>query len=225
MARPSAWRRRLVIMVKEPVAGRAKTRLARDIGQSAAIRFYRANLVAVTRRLANDPRWQTVLSVAPPTAAANRVFPGHLPRAPQVTGDIGRRMQAAIAAPLPASPAPGPVVLIGSDIPAVRPAHIEDAFRLLGPNDLVFGPSVDGGFWLIGMRRTPRIIEAFQGRIAWSTPDTLSHCIRELKGLRIAFSETLSDTDAAADLERVADAAGRVVLPHGQAADGIVRCP
>jgi glycosyltransferase A (GT-A) superfamily protein (DUF2064 family) len=203
-------------MVREPVAGRTKTRLARDIGQAAALRFYRANLRAVTRRLANDPRWQTVLSVDPPTAIRSRGFLDFLPRSPQVRGDIGRRMQAALAAPLPACSVAcsvaGPAVLIGSDIPAVRPAHIADAFRLLGRNDLVFGPSADGGFWLIGMRRSPRMVEAFPNPVCWSSPDTLADCIRALPGLRIGFAETLSDTDAAADLERVGGAAGRLVV-------------
>jgi glycosyltransferase A (GT-A) superfamily protein (DUF2064 family) len=235
MARTTAWRRRLVIMVREAVAGRTKTRLARDIGQAAALRFYRANLRAVTRRLANDPRWQTVLSVDPPTAIRSRGFLDFLPRSPQVRGDIGRRMQAALAAPLPACSVAcsvagpvacsvacsvaGPAVLIGSDIPAVRPAHIADAFRLLGRNDLVFGPSADGGFWLIGMRRSPRMVEAFPNPVCWSSPDTLADCIRALPGLRIGFAETLSDTDAAADLERVGGAAGRLVVPARPEAD------
>ena len=225
MVRTTAWRRRLVIMVREPVAGRTKTRLARDIGQAAALNFYRANLRAVTRRLANDPRWQTVLSVEPPTAIRSRAFLDFLPRSPQVPGDIGRRMQAAIAAPLPAGPAAGPVVLIGSDIPAVRPAHIADAFRLLGRNDLVFGPSVDGGFWLVGMRRSPRIVEAFPAPVSWSGPETLADCIEALPGLRIGFAETLSDTDAAADLDRLGGAAGRLVAPIRKGADGCSRRP
>ena len=213
MARTSAWRRRLVIMVRDPVAGRTKTRLAHDIGQAAALKFYRANLRAVTLRLANDPRWQTVLSVDPPTAVRSRAFPGFLPRSPQIRGDIGQRMQRALEAPMPAGPTSGPVVLIGSDIHTVRPAHIADAFRLLARNDLVFGPSADGGFWLIGMRRSPRLVESFPGPVSWSSPDTLADCIRALPGLRIGFAETLSDTDAAADLERVGGAAGRLGVP------------
>ena len=225
MARTATWRRRLVIMVREPVAGRTKTRLARDIGQAAALRFYRANLRAVTRRFANDPRWQTVLSVEPARAVRSRAFLDFLPRSPQVPGDIGRRMQAALAAPLPAGPAPGPVVLIGSDIPTVRPAHIADAFRLLGRNDLVFGPSADGGFWLIGVRRSPRMIEAFPQPVSWSSPATLADCIDALPGLRIGIAETLSDTDAAADLDRLGSAAGRLVAPSDPGADGRFRRP
>jgi rSAM/selenodomain-associated transferase 1 len=225
MARTTTWRRRLVIMVREPVAGRTKTRLARDIGQAAALRFYRANLRAVTRRLANDPRWQTVLSVEPARAIRSRAFLDFLPRSPQVPGDIGQRMQAALAAPLPAGPATGPVVLIGSDIPAVRPAHIADAFRLLGRNDLVFGPSADGGFWLVGMRRSPRMIEAFPAPVSWSSPDTLAECMDALPGLRIGLAATLSDTDAAADLHRLGGAAGRLVSSSRPGADGCFRRP
>jgi glycosyltransferase A (GT-A) superfamily protein (DUF2064 family) len=204
-------------MVKQPVAGRVKTRLSRDIGHAAALRFYRANTRALITRLSRDPRWQTVLSIAPPTALAARAFPAHLPRAPQSLGDIGRRMQAALAAPLMghlagAAP-PGPVVLIGSDIAAVAPAHIATAFRRLADRDLVFGPAPDGGFWLIGMRRAPRILEAFPAPVTWSAPTTLAECLRALAGVRVGFADTLSDTDTAADLARLAPAAGRVILP------------
>ena len=74
-AKPVSLRRRLIIMVKEPVAGRVKTRLARDVGTAAALRVYRANMRALVRRLANDSRWQTVLSVAPAPAVASRHLP------------------------------------------------------------------------------------------------------------------------------------------------------
>ena len=70
--------RRLVIMVKDPVAGRVKTRLARDIGAVHAARFYRHTLAAVTARLAADPRWLTELSVAPAKATASRGLPAGL---------------------------------------------------------------------------------------------------------------------------------------------------
>ncbi|WP_425283593.1 DUF2064 domain-containing protein [Methyloceanibacter stevinii] len=50
---------------------------------------------------------------------------------------------------------PGPVVLVGSDIPRISRAHIAEAFRLLGNADAVFGPAQDGGYWLVGFKRSP----------------------------------------------------------------------
>src|SRR5437764_400156 len=85
----------------------------------------------------------------------------------QGSGDLGARMRRALAA----CP-PGPVVLVGSDIPEITQAHIVDAFRVLGRDDLVFGPTCDGGFWLIGARRSPRLPPLF-GAVRWSTPHAL----------------------------------------------------
>ena len=48
---------------------------------------------------------------------------------------------------------PGPVVIIGSDVPGIRPHHIATAFRALGGSDAVLGPAIDGGYWLIGLKR------------------------------------------------------------------------
>src|SRR5438270_756285 len=85
------------------------------------------------------------------------------PRFHQGGGDLGARMRRALAA----CP-PGPVVLVGSDIPALAPAHIAEAFGLLGHCELVFGPTGDGGFWLVGARRSPRLPPLF-GPVRWST--------------------------------------------------------
>ena len=123
-------------------------------------------------------------------------------------------MQAALAAPLGHRPAAGPVVLIGSDVPTVRPAHIAAAFRLLGRNDFVFGPAADGGFWLIGLRRAPLIREAFPRPVAWSSPATLADCLDALADAGVGFVETLSDMDGAADLVRLGPSSGRVILPR-----------
>lgn len=202
--------RRLVIMVKEPVAGRVKTRLGRDIGVAHATRFYRQTLAAVTARLARDPRWRTLLSVAPATAVASRSLPHGVPRLAQQNGDIGDRMQAIFDVS-----GAGPVVVIGTDIPAVRPSHIADAFRALGDNDIVFGPATDGGFWLIGMRRTPRVVNAFHD-VRWSTEYTLQDCLNGLNrapSIRVATIATLRDADERADLELQEGVVGRHLAP------------
>lgn len=217
----SHYRRRLVIMVKEPVAGRVKTRLARDIGVAQAARFYRHNLAVVTGRLVSDLRWQTLLSVAPATAVGSRCLPAGVPRIAQHSGDIGERMQAIFDVA-----APGPLVVIGTDIPAVRPSHIATAFQALGSHDVVFGPAVDGGFWLVGMRRTPRVLNAFHD-VRWSTPDTLQDAIDGLRrrpAIRVATTTTLRDADERSDLDLLGKTIGRRLLPSEVCAKLEVNC-
>lgn len=199
---------RLVVLAKVPVAGRVKTRLARDIGTGRATWMFRHTLAAVLGRVARSAHWRTVLSIAPDNQVATRVLPRGPARRPQGAGDIGRRM----SRPFERLP-PGPVVLIGVDLPDVRPEPIRRAFRLLGSHDAVFGPATDGGFWLVGFRRRPAIRAGF-GTVRWSSPHTLADTLANLAGMSIAFTATLSDLDDARDLARLDREPGRLVLPR-----------
>ena len=187
-------RRQLVIMLKEPRVGRVKTRLGRDIGMTNAVWWFRHQTNALLRNL-RDPRWQIVLSVSPDCAVASRAWPQDLQRIGQGRGDLGRRMQRALA-----TPKVGNRVLIGADIPGVRTNHIADAFRALGRNDAVFGPATDGGFWLVGFRRQPPK-NAF-ANVRWSSPDALSDTLANLDHVRVGIAKTLRDVDTARDLPR-----------------------
>lgn len=187
--------RRLVIMAKVPVAGRVKTRLAREIGVVAATMFYRHTMRGVIARLARQPFWRTVLIVDPDSGVASRMLPSGVPRLGQGRGDLGARMQR----PMRSLP-PGPVCLVGTDVPEIAVADVRRAFRLLGAYDAVFGPAEDGGFWLVGLKRLPRVIEPYGGRVPWSRPDTLARTLANLAGHRVAFTTRLRDVDSAGDI-------------------------
>ncbi|MHA3914420.1 TIGR04282 family arsenosugar biosynthesis glycosyltransferase [Halovulum sp. GXIMD14793] len=184
----------LIIMVKEPRPGRVKTRLAADIGTVPAAWWYRHQTTALIRRLGRDPRWRTVLAVAPDTEGlASRIWPADLARLPQGRGDLGDRMRRVMAACRP-----GRVVLIGSDIPSIRPCHITRAFAAFGRAEAVLGPAPDGGYWLIGSRHTLPS-EAFRD-VRWSGPHAQADTLRSLGGLHVRLTDELSDVDQADDL-------------------------
>lgn len=183
----------LVIMAREPVMGRVKTRLAGAVGPAEALRFYRANLEAQLRHLAS-PRWRTVLAVTPDSASPGALPLGRLAIAvvPQGPGGLGARMQRQFDT-LP----PGPVVIIGSDIPGITRSDIVSAFRLLGANDAVIGPSPDGGYWLIGLKRFPNVPRIFGG-VRMSSANALADTRSALSGLKVGEVRPLEDVD---DLE------------------------
>ncbi len=184
----------LIVMVKEPHPGRVKTRLGRGIGMVAAAWWFRHAARATLRRL-RDPRWDLVLAVSPDReGAASRVWPADLPRRPQGAGDLGTRMRRLLRG------APGPVCLIGGDIPGVRRRHIARAFAALGAHDLVFGPATDGGFWLVGARRGRAVPARLFAGARWSGPHALTDSIASVPGARIALVDVLRDVDEAADL-------------------------
>ena len=184
-------RRHLILFVRAPQLGRGKRRLAREIGDVATVRFERAMIALLLRRLANDGRWRARLAVTPDTA---RRYARHWRRgietAAQGDGDLGIRMRRALAA----CPS-GPVVLVGGDIPALAAPHIAAAFRLLGRHDLVFGPAEDGGFWLVGARRSPRLPPLFD-KVRWSGPYALADTLAGLPPrVTVGFVDRLEDVD------------------------------
>jgi uncharacterized protein len=197
--------RHLVIFARAPELGRVKRRLANEIGPTAASRFYRATLAAEIRRLANDRRWTTWLFVTPDDALGHPVWRSASPRSrpcPQGRGDLGQRMML----PFRILP-PGPVVLVGSDIPALRPGHIAHAFRLLGRTDFVFGPATDGGFWLVGARRLKAMSRGLFIGVRWSTAQALADTLATLpSGYSVGRADTLDDIDDGQDLHRWAQA-------------------
>lgn len=188
-----------MIFVKAPEPGRVKTRLARDIGAIAATWWFRHQTRALIRRLARDPRWTTELAVAPDRAAGARHWPAHVARRPQGPGDLGDRMGRVLrGAP------PGPIAIVGGDIPGIRSGHIAAAFRALGRAEAVLGPAPDGGFWLIGLRRGGRAIPAglFRG-VRWSSADALADTAASLAPLTVGHAATLADVDTGADLTQL----------------------
>lgn len=189
----------LVIMLKEPRPGQVKTRLGREIGMVPAAWWYRHHCASLLRRL-RDPRWRIVLAVSPDRTTGSRVWPADLARQPQGPGDLGPRMLRGLQRP-EGRAGKGPVCLIGSDIPAITRAHIARAFAALGDHDAVFGPTEDGGFWLVGARHPARLPrDTFKGA-RWSSEHALADGLAPLAGLRVALVDRLRDVDTAADFK------------------------
>jgi uncharacterized protein len=204
-------------MAKAPVAGRVKTRLAGEFGVATAVRFARHSLASLLQRVANTAPWSTTLAITPDIAAASRLWPPGVPVMTQGSGHLGARMQRLFdRAPL------GPVVIVGTDIPDVARTDIAAAFRLLGRHDAVLGPAADGGYWLIGLRRRPRVLRPFRG-VRWSTEHALSDTLANLRGCSVARLPTLFDVDTPTDFARCAASFGRRVRA-GRAA-GRARVP
>lgn len=187
----------LVVFARAPRYGAGKRRLATGIGPLAALAFQRASLDRLLRSCGRDRRWTTHLSVTPDEAAyGGAPWARDLPRVPQGRGDLGARMARALSGHRP-------VVVVGSDIPSIRPAHVAAAFRALGRADLVFGPANDGGFWLVGTSgRRPLPPELFNG-VRWSTRHALADALATVPARwRVARVAALADIDDTAAWHR-----------------------
>jgi uncharacterized protein len=189
-------RPRLVVFLRAARPGRVKTRLGREIGMIEAAWWYRHQVARLLRRIGRDPRWETWLAVTPDRGPLALPGAAGLPMVPQGSGDLGARM-ARVFHSFP----PGPVMIVGGDIPGIRPAHLAEAFAMLGREDAVFGPTPDGGYWLVGLARglQPAPVGLFEG-VRWSTSHALADTLMGLAGMRIGFAAPLADVDTAADL-------------------------
>jgi rSAM/selenodomain-associated transferase 1 len=179
------------LFVRMPLLGAGKRRLARDIGDIAALRFERAMIALLLRRLAKDRRWRLRIAVTPDEACRRA---SHWRRGVEAVGqgagDLGIRMRRALE-----TCPPGLVVLVGADIPALDARHAAAAFRLLGSHDLVFGPAADGGFWLVGARHPRRLPPLFE-RVRWSGPDALADTLAGLpRRIKVGYAARLEDVD------------------------------
>jgi rSAM/selenodomain-associated transferase 1 len=183
-------RRHLILFVRVPRLGTGKRRLARDIGDIAALRFERSMLALLLRRLRADRRWHLQLSLTQEKARPAYGRHKGIETVDQGRGELGIRMRRALC-----GCRRGPVVLVGADIPALGARHVAAAFRLLGGHDLVFGPAADGGFWLVGARSPQRLPRLFE-RVRWSGPYALADTLAGLpRGMTVGFVERLEDVD------------------------------
>jgi len=185
--------RTLIVMARAPAFGQGKTRLARGVGRSAALRINRA-LQAHTLRVAMRGDWTTVLAVAPDRSCFAKlpgVWPARAKRIPQGGGDLGDRLARVMRR------ARGAVAVIGTDCPDVSPHDISTVFHALGRARVVVGPADDGGFWCLAARRASDVVGAFTG-VRWSTVHTLSDLASRLRVTHVRV-RTLSDIDTAED--------------------------
>ncbi|MBK0400575.1 DUF2064 domain-containing protein [Limibaculum sp. M0105] len=173
-----------------------KTRLGREIGMIDAAWWFRHQTGRLIRAVARDRRWRTVLAVAPDHAIASRAWPPGIARWPQGPGDLGARMARALA-----HFGPGPVAIVGGDVPGVGPREIGRAFALARGGRAVLGPAADGGYWLVAVPHGGRLPAGLFAGVRWSGPHALSDTEATLGPLAPARrAAMLHDVDTAADL-------------------------
>ncbi|UCG77509.1 MAG: TIGR04282 family arsenosugar biosynthesis glycosyltransferase [Nitrospirota bacterium] len=186
----------LIIMAKYPDPDTVKTRLSGSMSPQERVGLYEKLLHNTISRLSGLSGIDTIINYTPYNADSYfKMFGSDV--FPQVEGDIGERMFRAIEEVI--GRGYGKTVLVGVDIPDLTGGIVENAFSMLEHNDLVFGPALDGGYYLIGMKKP---LEAIFRDIQWSSPHTLQQTIvvAESLGRTIAYTEYLQDVDTIEDV-------------------------
>ena len=186
----------VLVFQKNEVLGKVKTRLAAGLGKTRALEIYRLLLDKTYFALGtiSVPIWTYFSDFIPenPTyPAGNRML--------QVGQDLGERMKNAFAENFESGMEK--VVLIGTDCPSLEGTHLAQAFEALDQSDLVLGPAMDGGYYLIGMKRRSDFL--FEG-IFWSTELVLSQtlALAAAQGMQTSLLPVLEDIDTLEDWER-----------------------
>jgi rSAM/selenodomain-associated transferase 1 len=192
----------IMVIAKEPVPGRVKTRLTPPYTPAQAAELAAAALADTLAAVASAGVARRVLALA---GSPGPWLPPGFDVIGQRGGDLDERIACALADARASCPAP--LVLIGMDTPQVTPALLAAAAGPLvsGAADAVFGMAEDGGFWLLGLRE---IDPALVLGVPMSRPDTGALQLARLHqaGLRVRLLPELADVDTAAEAERIAAA-------------------
>lgn len=219
---------RLLVFLKAPLPGLVKTRLAASLGQPLALAAYRAMVGNVLAAVDASGLPATFHYTPADEFPAVEALCGPERRyRPQAVGDLGARMEAALADAFTAGAEAA--LLIGCDLPLLTGPLLAGAAARLSRADAVLGPAADGGYWAIGFTRPGFCPVAFYD-IPWSTGRVAARTAAVLSaaGRRLELLPELSDCDEAADLAHFAAAPCRRQLagtPFGVFLSGLPRDP
>ncbi len=197
-------RTRIVIFAKAPVPGQVKTRLIPALGPDGAADLARKMLRRTYREAKAVPVSEVELCVDP--EPSSDAWQRWLPRGAEIVhaqgdGDLGERLGRAAERVIGGGQ---PIVLIGTDCPALSTYRLKQACLELESHDAVIFPTFDGGYALLGLNRFDPSL--FSG-IAWSTETVASTTIARIRALgwSVHLGETLRDVDEPEDLAYLPD--------------------
>jgi uncharacterized protein len=187
---------RLIVFLKAPRPGSVKTRIAQTAGRDRACSIYGELVEAVLNRLTALKDIELRFSPDDAETEIQKWLRNDWLAQPQGDGDLGERLHRAFANAFAAGAER--IVIIGSDSPEVSTKDIRVAWKELNTHDIVVGPAVDGGYWLIGLRAPQP--QLFAG-IEWSSDQVLAQTLSRAKslGLKIQLLRILADIDTEED--------------------------
>ena len=186
----------IIVFVRSPELGKVKTRLARSIGDQSALNIYKILLkhtAAVLRDLSFDKVVYFSEKIDNNDFWENSLFEKKL----QKGVDLGERMHHAFDTAF--NKGYKKVLIIGSDLFDLTSSLITSAFEALETYDISIGPSLDGGYYLLGMKKLQP--EVFKNK-KWGTDSVLENTLQDLKKQKIKLLKALNDIDTLEDLQQ-----------------------
>lgn len=185
----------LIIFTRNPQLGQCKTRLAKTIGDDAALMVY-AFLLQHTSHVSEGVKADKYVYYSEKIENSDIWNPDIFRKKLQYGTDLGERMKNAFSELFDLGYQK--VLIIGSDLLDLSLHHIENAFDQLSHHDLVVGPSTDGGYYLLGMKE---IYEKIFINKDWGTDTVLKDTLNDLKNIDVEILEELNDIDTFEDMK------------------------
>ncbi|MFZ1455093.1 MAG: TIGR04282 family arsenosugar biosynthesis glycosyltransferase [Saprospiraceae bacterium] len=189
---------KLIIFIKNPIMGKVKTRIAAGCDDAQALTIYK-KLLEITRKITNSLKVNKYLFYSDTISLNDDWDNDDYIKKQQTDSDLGHRMLHAFQTCFNAqSNFISKVIIIGSDCPYITPALIDNAFSVLDDHDIVIGPTLDGGYYLLGMKKLHQ--ELFYN-VNWSSETVFTSTLEKIKnsGLSYGQTELLNDIDTYED--------------------------
>ena len=185
----------IIVFVRNPELGKVKTRLSKTIGDKDALKIYTI-LLKHTESVLHRVSSYKVVYYSEEIQYNDLWSDTQYQKKRQKGNDLGARMQNAFETAF--KEGHEKVVIVGSDLFDLKPTHIENAFKSLENNEVVLGPSLDGGYYLLGMKKMHSVV--FKNK-QWGTDSILESTLKNLEQKNVKLLEALDDIDTFEDLE------------------------
>ena len=186
----------IIVFVRTPELGKVKTRLAKAIGDQAALTIYKL-LLKHTATVLHELSFDKVVYYSEKIENNDFWKASLFEKKLQKGADLGERMQQAFETAFDRGYKK--VLIIGSDLFDLTSSIITSAFEALETYDISIGPSLDGGYYLLGMKKLQP--EVFKNK-KWGTDSVLKHTLQDLKKQKIKLLKALNDIDTLEDLQQ-----------------------
>jgi len=185
----------LIIFTRNPELGKCKTRLAKSIGNEAALNIYKY-LLEHTADVAKKVDAQRFVFYSENIQVNDIWDTNYFQKQLQKGNNLGERMQNAFNMLL--SKKFKKIIIVGSDLLDLNAALITKAFNKLENHDAVIGPAQDGGYYLLGMKKL--MLTVFQNK-DWGTETVRAHTLENLKNNSVYLLKELNDIDTFEDMQ------------------------
>lgn len=204
----------IILFVKYPEPGRVKSRIGKVLGENMSADFYRSFVADILTKLKS--LWVPFFCFYSPADKQKEIrewLGGDVALYAQEGEELGERMKNAFLKGFDLGYKS--IALIGSDIPQINQAYFKKALEDLDKQEVIIGPALDGGYYLIGFRKDSFLPEVFTG-IRWSMPDVLQKTLAILKAhhRETAMLPIFSDIDTAEDLMRILNSREKANMPE-----------